>query len=334
MPQIKSFVIVLALIIATGSAGIAHADCIRSCTARMWVRLTYQPEGQPNTEKKTDALKTTKSLSRDGRAGGSCLPHRIAKAKKRGCTEAVRDMMRRYSSESEQLNAVCEAVQYSQTLIPRANVQDELYPAADWYRIDQLIVRGKRDAIRIKGEVNELDRRRFRCDGGLAVALPSPGTATPRAEGAPEPLRTVQSGRPAPPPPPSVNGRPAPPPPPTLLASRRADLYISEFALSPAVPVEGQPVNIRIGVYNRGTEPAGAFTVKWWPGENYPEPACTWNVDRMAAKGGRILRCRYSGYPSWYSRLNTKVVADTGAAVVESVESNNARNLRIKVAKP
>lgn len=343
MPPTKSFIIALALFIGIGSAGISHADCIRSCNARLWVRLTYQPEGQPNIEKKTEALKTTKNVSRDGRESGSCLPHRIAKAKKRGCTEAVRDLLRRYSSKSHQLNAVCEAVQYSKTLIPRSNVQDELYPAADWYQIDQLIASGKRDAIRVRGEVEELERRRFRCDGDVAVLLQASGATPPRAATTPAPPRSagtpapppppVQSGRAAPPPP-AVNGQAAPPPPPTVIDSRRPDLYISEFALSPAVPVKGQPVEVRIGVYNRGAAPAGVFTVQWWPGENYPAPACAWNLDSMAARGGRILKCRYGGYPSWYSRINTKVVADSAETVTESVESNNMRKMKIRVVKP
>ncbi len=127
---------------------------------------------------------------------------------------------------------------------------------------------------------------------------------------------------------------PANPPPPTVVSDHRPDLYISEFELTPAVPVQGQPVQVRIGVYNTGTAPAGPFTVKWWPGENYKQPACTWTVDHMAARGGRILKCTYNGYPSWYSNIKTKVVADTGDTVNESVENNNMRKMKIRVAKP
>jgi len=124
----------------------------------------------------------------------------------------------------------------------------------------------------------------------------------------------------------------APAPPPA--SARHPDLYISEFKLTPAVPVKGQPVHVRIGVYNQGTAPAGPFTVKWWAGENYPNPACAWNIDRMNARGGRILTCTYAGYPSRYSRINTRVKADTGNTVNESAEGNNVRKKRIRVVRP
>ena len=77
------------------------------------------------------------------------------------------------------------------------------------------------------------------------------------------------------------------------------DLFIREFTLSPSEPTKGQPVDVRVNVYNRGNRPAGPFTVEWWPGENYTAPGCTWRVDSLAARGGRILTCRYEGYPSW-----------------------------------
>ena len=107
-------------------------------------------------------------------------------------------------------------------------------------------------------------------------------------------------------------GHPSPVPHPA--SERQPDLFISEFKLTPSVPVKGQPVHVRIGVYNRGSAPAGPFTVKWWAGENYPSPACAWNIDRMNARGGRILTCTYAGYPSRYARINTRVKADTAGS--------------------
>ena len=89
------------------------------------------------------------------------------------------------------------------------------------------------------------------------------------------------------------------------------ELFVSEFSLTPSAPVQGEPVSVRIGVYNRGTSRSGPFTVEWWPGENYRRPALTWRIDGMAARGGRILRGTYAGYPSWYSRLTTKAVVDS-----------------------
>jgi hypothetical protein len=91
---------------------------------------------------------------------------------------------------------------------------------------------------------------------------------------------------------------------------------------------------VRVGVYNKGTAPAGPFTVRWWPGENYPTPGCEWPVESLVASGGRILTCNYAGYPSWYAKLNTKVVVDTGATVAESDEANNTLTREISVAKP
>ena len=112
------------------------------------------------------------------------------------------------------------------------------------------------------------------------------------------------------------------------------NLYISEFSLTPETPVQGQPVQVRIGVYNGGNAPAGRYRVSWWPGENYPTPACTWTVDSTRARGGRVLNCTYSGYPSWYARLNTRAMADVGNSVAESDEGDNDRRMEIRVRRP
>ncbi len=102
------------------------------------------------------------------------------------------------------------------------------------------------------------------------------------------------------------------------------DLYVSEFSLDPATPVQGSPVNVRVGVYNQGgTAVSGSFHIEWYPGENYPSPACAWDLDSMAAGGGRILTCTYAGYPSPYGSINTKVVVDSYNAIAESNEGNN-----------
>ena len=129
-------------------------------------------------------------------------------------------------------------------------------------------------------------------------------------------------------------------PPPTLspepppVTGKAPDLYVSEFALNPTTPTQGKPVAVRVGVYNKGTAPAGPFTVRWWPGENYPTPGCEWPVESLVASGGRILTCNYAGYPSWYAKLNTKVVVDTGATVAESDEANNTLTREISVSQP
>ncbi len=112
------------------------------------------------------------------------------------------------------------------------------------------------------------------------------------------------------------------------------DLYVSEFSLDPSTPTQGSPVSVRVGVYNKGTDASGPFTVQWWPGENYQEPACSWPVDGLVARGGRILTCTYPGYPSWYGSLVTKVVVDSSNQVAESNEGNNVFKQTISVNRP
>jgi len=113
------------------------------------------------------------------------------------------------------------------------------------------------------------------------------------------------------------------------------DLFVSEFSLSPATPVQGQTVQVRVGVYNGGNAAiSSTFRVDWYPGENYPTPACEWLLDSLAARGGRILTCNYAGYPSWYPSINTKVVVDRTGDIAESDESNNTYIQAVTVAQP
>lgn len=112
-----------------------------------------------------------------------------------------------------------------------------------------------------------------------------------------------------------------------------ADLFVSEFSLQPKVPVQGEPVRVRIGVYNRGSKPAGAFTVQWWAGKNFPEPEHEWRVDSMSAKGGRILTHTYRGYRSWYGQLTTKVVIDPKGMSKDVNRQNNVYETNIQVRK-
>lgn len=117
-------------------------------------------------------------------------------------------------------------------------------------------------------------------------------------------------------------------------AGGKPDLYVSEFSISPSTPVKGEPVTVRIGVYNRGNARSGPFLAQWLPGENYTRPAQQWRINSLPARGGKILTFRYPGYPSWYSRLNTMVVVDPNNEVEESNEGNNRRQQRIRVARP
>jgi hypothetical protein len=91
---------------------------------------------------------------------------------------------------------------------------------------------------------------------------------------------------------------------------------------------------VRVGVYNQGSASVSgtSFHIVWYPGENYPNPACSWDLDSMSAGGGRILTCTYDGYPSPYGSINTKVVVDTNNTVSESNEGNNAYTQGISVS--
>ena len=126
---------------------------------------------------------------------------------------------------------------------------------------------------------------------------------------------------------------PKPTPKPTPSTPLLPDLFVSEFSLDPSTPIQGNPVSVRVGVYNKGNVRSGAFTVQWWAGENFREPACIWQVDSMAAQGGRILTCTYDGYRSWYGKLTTKVVVDSAEEVAESNEENNEYRKTISVSR-
>jgi hypothetical protein len=114
-----------------------------------------------------------------------------------------------------------------------------------------------------------------------------------------------------------------PSPTPTEPVTLVPDLYVSEFTLSPATPIQGQPVHVRIGVYNKGTAAAGAYVVNWFGLSTFPSPSCTWPVDKTNAKGGRILECDFT-FASWYPKDKISlVVVDANNQVTESDESNN-----------
>ena len=121
------------------------------------------------------------------------------------------------------------------------------------------------------------------------------------------------------------------PPSATPVIVAMPDLIINLLQLNPATPTQGATVNVTVQVYNQGDAAAGAFVVAWWPGEGYPSPACSWNVDSLVAHGGLVLHCVYAGYPSFYSSIVTKAVADTGGSVAESNEGNNAATMTISV---
>ena len=120
--------------------------------------------------------------------------------------------------------------------------------------------------------------------------------------------------------------------PPLVLL--RADLKVTDITLIPNPPVKGQAVTVKVSVYNQGNAASGPYRVNWWPGESYPNPACTWLVDNSNSKGGRVLTCNYAGYPSAYGSINTKAVVDSNGQVDESDEGNNTLLKNISVKNP
>lgn len=123
----------------------------------------------------------------------------------------------------------------------------------------------------------------------------------------------------------------SPAPTPTNTVAPKADLIINLLELNPSTPTQGNSVAVKVQVYNQGNAAAGAFKVAWWPGENYPAPACEWDVTSLAAIGGLVLNCNYAGYPSSYASIVTKASADTGNAISESNEGNNDSKMTISV---
>lgn len=109
-----------------------------------------------------------------------------------------------------------------------------------------------------------------------------------------------------------------------LLTIKKPDLIVSEFTITPATPVMGQNVQVRIGAYNDGNAVSGQFTVHWYGLSSFPNPSCSWTVDSMVAHGGRILKCNNFAFNSWYPINKTSVViVDVNNQVAESNEDNN-----------
>jgi hypothetical protein len=112
------------------------------------------------------------------------------------------------------------------------------------------------------------------------------------------------------------------------------DLYIQSITLNPNPPVQGQPVQVKVAVYNQGNAASGPYNVVWYAGSNFPNQACAWPVDGSNAHGGRVLSCNYPGYSSWYGSLTTRAIVDSGNSVNESNEGNNTLDMNISVSKP
>jgi len=112
------------------------------------------------------------------------------------------------------------------------------------------------------------------------------------------------------------------------------DLVISAIAFNPDPPVEGQDTIVEVTIRNKGPAPTGAFTIEWWASVGAPTPACEWALAGGLVGGGTMtLGCTYV-YPSWYSDITTRAIADVKGDIAESDETNNFLDRNTPVKQP
>ncbi|MDF1800191.1 MAG: CARDB domain-containing protein [Planctomycetota bacterium] len=105
------------------------------------------------------------------------------------------------------------------------------------------------------------------------------------------------------------------------------------MALEPTTPVRGQPVLVRVGVENRGTQAATAFEVEWWASVSFQGPDKVWSVGGLAPGEKRHLAFTYAGYPGWYAELETRLILDPEGRLQGEDRANNAMSRTIAVAR-
>ena len=105
------------------------------------------------------------------------------------------------------------------------------------------------------------------------------------------------------------------------------DLYISEMSVTPDSINAGDTVAARVGIYNRGNAAAGSFWVYWRYGIGDFD-GCSWEIDSLVARGGRILTCEVEMYHSF----DTVATADGTHVIAEAVETNNDRAFHVEVS--
>jgi hypothetical protein len=119
----------------------------------------------------------------------------------------------------------------------------------------------------------------------------------------------------------------------TPAAPAPANLVITDFRTDPSPPVQQQAVQVSFVLKNTGETEARDFTVEYWAGENFPEPAFTKTYSRLAAGSTQAVSFRYAGYTSWYGRLRNKIVVDSKDRVRESNEQDNIYQATFSVTK-
>ena len=112
------------------------------------------------------------------------------------------------------------------------------------------------------------------------------------------------------------------------------DLIVKAIKFDPDPPTQGEDMTVEVKIRNRGSQPTGAFVAEWWASVNAPAPACEWTLSGGLAEDGTVtLDCTYA-YPSWYSKITTRAVADVNDDVEELDETNNTLDVETPVRQP
>ena len=112
------------------------------------------------------------------------------------------------------------------------------------------------------------------------------------------------------------------------------DLIVKSIEFDPDPPTQGENTTIEVKLRNRGPQPTGAFVAEWWSSVNAPAPACEWTLSGgLAEEASVTLDCTFA-YPSWYSKITTRAIADVNDDVDELDETNNSLELDTPVRQP
>ncbi len=115
----------------------------------------------------------------------------------------------------------------------------------------------------------------------------------------------------------------------TNTVAPKADLVISFIELNPTTHTVGNPVDVKVQVYNQGNAAAGAFTVAWYARYTDLAPAKIWDVPSSNAGGGRVLTFTYTYLGD--GSFETAAIADFGSTIDESDEGNNTTIMNFTV---
>lgn len=117
------------------------------------------------------------------------------------------------------------------------------------------------------------------------------------------------------------------------------DLVISSVELTPAEPIQGQPVRVVVELRNDGAaSPTANVPVEWRGGDGFRDASCSWSIAaaRVAPGAAVFMACDFT-YVSWYAAITHVAVADPQGLINEgasAAKANNTLKTPIAVAKP